>query len=226
MLTLHVWTWLIYHSFALHIALLTVHQLHLPCRLSQRGHRQVTVTAVQPVVLAEPPPETPARSRHPRRCLQTRSSAPSTSVTSANRCCLLLLHAHLHYHYTAEYAQKRVAYMHSTFMFPCTLEYFLYFRDKSLDAVNIVVHKHGRCLFLVCIYCHIHTHSCMVVTTPLLAQVTEEQLATCFQECGQLVDCRICGDPNSPMRFAFIEFLEEAAVQNVSTQHDTAKLPP
>lgn len=45
-------------------------------------------------------------------------------------------------------------------------------------------------------------------------QVTEEQLATCFQKCGQVVDCRICGDPNSPMRFAFIEFLEEAAVQN------------
>ena len=46
-------------------------------------------------------------------------------------------------------------------------------------------------------------------------QVTEEQLASCFQKCGQVVDCRICGDPNSAMRFAFIEFLDEAAVHNV-----------
>ncbi|KAK9811683.1 hypothetical protein WJX72_008309 [[Myrmecia] bisecta] len=39
-------------------------------------------------------------------------------------------------------------------------------------------------------------------------QVTEEQLASVFQEgcSGQVVDCRVCGDPNSAMRFAFIEF--------------------
>ena len=47
-------------------------------------------------------------------------------------------------------------------------------------------------------------------------QVTEEQLATVFQECGSVVDCRVCGDPNSAMKFAFIEFLEEAAVKMVS----------
>lgn len=47
-------------------------------------------------------------------------------------------------------------------------------------------------------------------------QVTEEQLATVFQECGRVVDCRVCGDPNSAMKFAFIEFLEEAAVKMVS----------
>ncbi|MEW5304071.1 MAG: hypothetical protein WDW36_006705 [Sanguina aurantia] len=39
-------------------------------------------------------------------------------------------------------------------------------------------------------------------------QVTEEQLAMVFQECGRVLDCRICGDPNSIMRFAFIEFYE------------------
>ncbi|KAL6004160.1 Poly(A) RNA polymerase cid11 [Asimina triloba] len=40
-------------------------------------------------------------------------------------------------------------------------------------------------------------------------QVTEEQLAALFQGCGQVVDCRVCGDPNSVLRFAFIEFTDE-----------------
>ncbi|XP_038688219.1 polyadenylate-binding protein-interacting protein 11-like isoform X2 [Tripterygium wilfordii] len=39
--------------------------------------------------------------------------------------------------------------------------------------------------------------------------VTEEQLAALFVNCGQVVDCRICGDPNSVLRFAFIEFTDE-----------------
>ncbi|XP_065861486.1 polyadenylate-binding protein-interacting protein 10 isoform X2 [Euphorbia lathyris] len=40
-------------------------------------------------------------------------------------------------------------------------------------------------------------------------QVTEEQLAGLFINCGQVVDCRICGDPNSVLRFAFVEFTDE-----------------
>ncbi|KAK9293367.1 hypothetical protein L1049_021359 [Liquidambar formosana] len=40
-------------------------------------------------------------------------------------------------------------------------------------------------------------------------QVTEEQLAALFLHCGQVVDCRICGDPNSVLRFAFVEFTDE-----------------
>ncbi|XP_042437527.1 polyadenylate-binding protein-interacting protein 12-like isoform X1 [Zingiber officinale] len=40
-------------------------------------------------------------------------------------------------------------------------------------------------------------------------QVTEEQLAILFIHCGQVVDCRMCGDPNSVLRFAFIEFTDE-----------------
>lgn len=44
-------------------------------------------------------------------------------------------------------------------------------------------------------------------------QVTEEQLASLFTKCGVVVDCRVCGDPNSAMRFAFIEFLTEEAAQ-------------
>ncbi|KAF8026021.1 hypothetical protein BT93_F2745 [Corymbia citriodora subsp. variegata] len=39
--------------------------------------------------------------------------------------------------------------------------------------------------------------------------VTEEQLATLFSACGQVLDCRICGDPHSVLRFAFVEFADE-----------------
>ncbi|WOL09103.1 polyadenylate-binding protein-interacting protein 9 [Canna indica] len=39
--------------------------------------------------------------------------------------------------------------------------------------------------------------------------VTEEKLAEIFANCGQVVDCRICGDPHSVLRFAFIEFSDE-----------------
>ncbi|KAJ8760827.1 hypothetical protein K2173_021865 [Erythroxylum novogranatense] len=44
-------------------------------------------------------------------------------------------------------------------------------------------------------------------------QVTEEQLAGVFVHCGQVVDCRICGDPNSVLRFAFIEFTDEESAR-------------
>ncbi|KAK9674540.1 hypothetical protein RND81_12G239500 [Saponaria officinalis] len=40
-------------------------------------------------------------------------------------------------------------------------------------------------------------------------QVTEERLAALFSSCGQVVDCRICGDPHSVLRFAFVEFADE-----------------
>ncbi|KAK8945981.1 Polyadenylate-binding protein 2 [Platanthera guangdongensis] len=40
-------------------------------------------------------------------------------------------------------------------------------------------------------------------------QVTEEELAALFVNCGQVVDCRVCGDPNSVLRFAFVEFTDE-----------------
>lgn len=44
-------------------------------------------------------------------------------------------------------------------------------------------------------------------------QVTEEQLAALFINCGQVVDCRVCGDPNSVLRFAFVEFTDESAAR-------------
>eukprot|EP00884_Botryococcus_braunii_P023196 jgi/Botrbrau1/9560/Bobra.0089s0018.2 len=52
-------------------------------------------------------------------------------------------------------------------------------------------------------------------------QVTEEQLASLFKDCGQVVDCRVCGDANSAMRFAFIEFVEEEAVTKAITKNGT-----
>eukprot|EP00249_Psilotum_nudum_P010103 c22337_g1_i1 orf=733-1833(-) len=44
-------------------------------------------------------------------------------------------------------------------------------------------------------------------------QVTEEQLAALFITCGQVVDCRVCGDPNSVLRFAFVEFTDEESAR-------------
>ncbi|XP_039013707.1 polyadenylate-binding protein-interacting protein 9-like [Hibiscus syriacus] len=39
--------------------------------------------------------------------------------------------------------------------------------------------------------------------------ITEEQLAGLFSYYGQVVDCRVCGDPQSVLRFAFVEFADE-----------------
>ncbi|XVF04478.1 hypothetical protein REPUB_Repub05bG0086500 [Reevesia pubescens] len=39
--------------------------------------------------------------------------------------------------------------------------------------------------------------------------ITEERLAGLFSNCGQIVDCRVCGDPHSVLRFAFVEFADE-----------------
>ncbi|KAL0353903.1 UNVERIFIED_CONTAM: Polyadenylate-binding protein-interacting protein 9 [Sesamum angustifolium] len=39
--------------------------------------------------------------------------------------------------------------------------------------------------------------------------ITEEQLAALFSAYGQVVDCRVCGDPHSRLRFAFVEFADE-----------------
>ncbi|EFN54155.1 hypothetical protein CHLNCDRAFT_13101, partial [Chlorella variabilis] len=54
---------------------------------------------------------------------------------------------------------------------------------------------------------------CTVYISDISDTVTEAQLAAFFQDCGQLVDCRVCGDPNSSMRFAFIEFMQEDSAQ-------------
>lgn len=56
-------------------------------------------------------------------------------------------------------------------------------------------------------------------------QVTEASLADVFKDTGRIVDCRVCGDPNSAMRFAFIEFAEEAAVQQVCTSEYFEEFP-
>lgn len=40
-------------------------------------------------------------------------------------------------------------------------------------------------------------------------QVTEEELAALFVNCGQVIDCRVCGDPKSVLHFAFVEFTDE-----------------
>lgn len=52
-----------------------------------------------------------------------------------------------------------------------------------------------------------------IVWQKIVWQVTEEQLAAAFEDCGQVVDCRVCCDTNSAMRFAFIEFYHGDSVQ-------------
>ncbi|XP_062218726.1 polyadenylate-binding protein-interacting protein 11-like isoform X2 [Phragmites australis] len=47
--------------------------------------------------------------------------------------------------------------------------------------------------------------------------VTEQKLAEVFLTCGQVVDCRICGDPHSILRFAFIEFADDAGARAALT---------
>ncbi|KAL8506206.1 hypothetical protein ACS0TY_017171 [Phlomoides rotata] len=39
--------------------------------------------------------------------------------------------------------------------------------------------------------------------------ITEERLAALFSSYGQVVDCRVCGDPHSRLRFAFVEFADD-----------------
>eukprot|EP01023_Acetabularia_acetabulum_P052963 TRINITY_DN5898_c0_g1_i1.p1 TRINITY_DN5898_c0_g1~~TRINITY_DN5898_c0_g1_i1.p1 ORF type:complete len:427 (-),score=79.10 TRINITY_DN5898_c0_g1_i1:1433-2713(-) len=46
--------------------------------------------------------------------------------------------------------------------------------------------------------------------------VTEEDLARLFSKCGEVVDCRLCGDAHSRMRFAFIEFSQETGHEAVA----------
>lgn len=48
-----------------------------------------------------------------------------------------------------------------------------------------------------------------VYVSDLDLHITEEQLAALFSGYGQVVDCRVCGDPHSRLRFAFVEFSDE-----------------
>ncbi|KAL8223760.1 hypothetical protein R6Q57_019235 [Mikania cordata] len=43
--------------------------------------------------------------------------------------------------------------------------------------------------------------------------VTEEQLAALFSGFGHVLDCRVCGDPHSRLRFAFVEFGDEISAR-------------
>ncbi|KAK9199337.1 hypothetical protein WN944_014527 [Citrus x changshan-huyou] len=50
---------------------------------------------------------------------------------------------------------------------------------------------------------------CTVYVSDIDQNITEERLAGLFSSCGQVVDCRVCGDPHSVLRFAFVEFADE-----------------
>ncbi|KAJ9551528.1 hypothetical protein OSB04_015573 [Centaurea solstitialis] len=44
-------------------------------------------------------------------------------------------------------------------------------------------------------------------------KVSEERLADLFSIRGQVLDCRVCGDPFSALRFAFVEFSDEGSAR-------------
>ncbi|KAJ9551483.1 hypothetical protein OSB04_015528 [Centaurea solstitialis] len=44
-------------------------------------------------------------------------------------------------------------------------------------------------------------------------KVREERLADLFSIRGQVLDCRVCGDPFSALRFAFVEFSDEGSAR-------------
>lgn len=48
-----------------------------------------------------------------------------------------------------------------------------------------------------------------VYVSDLDHNVTEERLAAVFSSYGQVVDCRVCGDAHSRLRFAFVEFADD-----------------
>lgn len=52
-----------------------------------------------------------------------------------------------------------------------------------------------------------------VYVSDIAHQVTEEILAGLFSNYGQVLDCRICGDPYSFLRFAFVEFADETSAK-------------
>ncbi|KAL8095647.1 uncharacterized protein LOC141692812 isoform X2 [Apium graveolens] len=45
-------------------------------------------------------------------------------------------------------------------------------------------------------------------------EIAEVQLAALFTSCGEIVDCRICGDPKSALRFGFVEFSVKEGARN------------
>ncbi|THU62042.1 hypothetical protein C4D60_Mb01t00990 [Musa balbisiana] len=54
---------------------------------------------------------------------------------------------------------------------------------------------------------------------PPFWRVTEELIAGLFSMCGRVIDCRICGDPHSALRFALVEFDNEYGA-NVALNFD------
>ncbi|GFP98851.1 polyadenylate-binding protein-interacting protein 9 [Phtheirospermum japonicum] len=55
--------------------------------------------------------------------------------------------------------------------------------------------------------------------------ITEEQLAALFSSYGLVVDCRVCGDSHSNLRFAFVEFADECFSPVKVLPSKTAILP-
>jgi len=49
------------------------------------------------------------------------------------------------------------------------------------------------------------------------SSLSESALARVFAGCGRVLDCRLCGDPKSKLRFAFIAFASSEEVEQALT---------
>ncbi|KAJ8536952.1 hypothetical protein K7X08_035353 [Anisodus acutangulus] len=94
--------------------------------------------------------------------------------------------------------------------------------EEMLSKLNPMAEERGMAMVLVGEGMNVRTSMAQreevirrtVHVSDIDHQVTEEQLATLFLTCGQVVDCRICGDPYSVLRCAFIEFTDEKGARN------------
>lgn len=59
--------------------------------------------------------------------------------------------------------------------------------------------------------------ACTVYVAGVHQAVDEAQLRALFQAYGPLVECRLCGDPHSRLRFAFVEFVSRASARAALT---------
>lgn len=98
----------------------------------------------------------------------------------------------------------------------------IYICDIASKAIHLLKPHAMLCILPACEpselvkdICHLARPRSWQSPMTFVLQVTEAEVAQHFADCGQIMDCRVCGDPNSAMRFAFIEFRDEASLMQV-----------
>eukprot|EP01023_Acetabularia_acetabulum_P012602 TRINITY_DN158_c1_g1_i1.p1 TRINITY_DN158_c1_g1~~TRINITY_DN158_c1_g1_i1.p1 ORF type:complete len:369 (-),score=37.80 TRINITY_DN158_c1_g1_i1:3358-4464(-) len=60
-----------------------------------------------------------------------------------------------------------------------------------------------------------------IYITEVHPDTTEADIAILFSTCGEVIDCRLCGDAHSKMRFAFVEFSVDHVVSDAIKLNNT-----